>query len=108
KPYSLIANSGKSFKGSEFMGMGFVLDPKDAKYLIEKDKRNSDVLFPFLNAEDVNTRPDQSPSRWAINFFDWPLEKAETYLDCMKIVRDKVKPERQRKKENGEYVLRKP
>ena len=52
------------------------------------------MLFPYLNGEDLNSRPDQSPSRWVINFHDWPLEKAETYPDCMKIVREKVKPER--------------
>ncbi len=49
---------------------------------------------PYLNGEDLNSRPDQSPSRWVINFHDWPLERAETYPDCMKIVREKVKPER--------------
>jgi hypothetical protein len=52
------------------------------------------VLFPYLNGEDLNSRPDQSPSRWVINFHDWPLERAETYLECIKIVREKVKPER--------------
>ena len=32
-------------------------------------------LFPYLNGEDLNSRPDQSPSRWVINFFDWPLDR---------------------------------
>jgi hypothetical protein len=31
-----------------------------------------------------------------INFFDWPLEQAEQYPDCMAIVREKVKPEREK------------
>ena len=53
--------------------MGFVLEPEEAQRLIEKDPRNKDVLFPYLNGEDLNSRPDQSPSRWVINFFDWPL-----------------------------------
>ncbi len=74
--------------------MGFVLTPEEVQALIEKDPRNRDVLFPYLNGEDLNSRPDQSPSRWVINFCDWPLEGAETYPDCMKIVREKVKPER--------------
>jgi hypothetical protein len=76
--------------------MGFVLSPEEAQALIERDPRNRDVLFPYLNGEDLNSRPDQSPSRWVINFHDWPLERAETYPDCMKIVREKVKPERDR------------
>ena len=106
--YHLVANEGKSFKGVFVLGMGFVLEPEEAKALIEKDPRNKDVLFPYLNGEDLNSRPDQSPSRWVINFFDWPLEKAENYPDCMAITREKVLPERQRKNPDGTYVLRKP
>jgi hypothetical protein len=85
--------------------MGFVLEPGEAQLLIEKDPRNKDVLFPYLNGEDLNSRPDQSPSRWVINFFDWPLDResapmgytghvAAEYPDCLAIVETKVKPER--------------
>jgi hypothetical protein len=94
KPYRLADNADKSFQGSIVLGMGFVLEPQEALALIEKDPRNRDVLYPYLNGEDLNSRPDQSPSRWVINFHDWPLEQAELYHDCMKIVREKVKPER--------------
>lgn len=96
KPYRLKANEGKSFQGSIVLGMGFVLTPEEAQRLIEKDPRNKDVLFPYLNGEDLNSRPDQSPSRWVINFFDWPIEKARQYPDCFRIVEEKVKPERMR------------
>jgi hypothetical protein len=94
KPYTLVANLGKSFQGSNVLGMGFTMEPEEAQALIKKDPRNRDVLYPFLNGEDLNSRPDQSPSRWVINFHDWPLERAETYPDCIKIVREKVKPVR--------------
>ncbi|MGI8485111.1 MAG: type IIL restriction-modification enzyme MmeI, partial [Thermomicrobiales bacterium] len=53
-----------------------------------------DVLFPFLGGEDLNSRPDQSPSRWVINFRDWPIEKARGYPDCFRIIEEKVKPDR--------------
>ena len=55
---------------------------------------NKDILFPYLNGEDLNSRPDQSPSRWVINFHDWPLELTATYPDCISKLREKVKPER--------------
>ncbi len=93
-PYRLVTNFPLSFTGSKLDAIGFVLTPEEAQILIEKDSRNREVLFPFLNGEDLNSRPDQSPSRWAINFHDWSLEQAETYRDCMQIVREKVKPER--------------
>jgi len=107
-PYRLVANRGRSFIGSYVLGMGFVLTSEEAWALIEKDPRNRDVLFPYLNGEDLNSRPDQSPSRWVINFHDWPLEQAEAYPDCWKIVEERVRPERQRRKDDGEYALRKP
>jgi hypothetical protein len=80
-----------------------VLTLDEAQRLIDKDPRNKDVLFPYLNGEDLNSRPDQSPSRWVINFFDWPLDResapedydgpvASDYSHCMSIVREKVKP----------------
>src|SRR2546421_7116361 len=76
--------------------MGFVLESEEALALIEKNIRNKDVLFPYLNGEDLNSRPDQSPSRWVINFHNWSLEQAETYPDCIEIVREKVKPQREK------------
>ena len=57
-PHRLAANAGKSFIGSYVLGMGFVLEPEEAQRLIEKDPRNRDVLFPYLNGEDLNSRPD--------------------------------------------------
>jgi hypothetical protein len=93
-PYRLKANEDKSFIGSYVLGMGFVLTPEEAQRLVEKDASNKDVLFPYLNGEDLNSRPDQSPSRWVISFFDWPIEKAKEYPDCFHIVEEKVKPER--------------
>lgn len=93
-PFRLKANECKSFQGSIVLGMGFVLTTEEAESLISKDLRNKDVLFQYLNGEDLNSRPDQSPSRWVINFFDWPLEKAMEYPDCLRIVEEKVKPDR--------------
>src|SRR5690606_25589045 len=94
KPYPLAANKGKSFQGSIVLGKGFLLSPEDAQKLIEKDPRNKDVLFPYLNGDDLNNDPEQKPSRWVINFFDWDEEKAKTYPDCYEIVERLVKPER--------------
>lgn len=92
--HRLVVNAGQSFIGSFLNGTGFVLTPEEAQALIDKDSRNRDVLFPYLNGEDLNSRPDQSPSRWVINFHDWPLERAEEYPDVLAIVREHVKPHR--------------
>ena len=105
RPYRLAANHGKSQIGSYVLGMGFVLEPEEAQRLLDKDPRNRDVLFPYLSGEDVNSRWDQSPSRWVINFRDWPIEKAMEYSDCFEIVERLVKPDRARLA-NGDATAR--
>ncbi|MFD1255227.1 Eco57I restriction-modification methylase domain-containing protein [Mucilaginibacter terrae] len=114
-PFPLKANAKKSFQGSIVLGKGFVLSPQEAEALIKNNPRNKSVLYPYLNGDDLNNDPEQRPSRWVINFFDWSEEKARTYPDCFEIVEKHVKPERQRWKldenENeiiGTYALRKP
>jgi hypothetical protein len=94
--YRLMENTGKAFQGSNVVGLGFMMPPQEARDLIQRDPRNADVLFPYLNGEDLNNSPDQSPSRWVINFSDLPLEAAADYSDCLAIVRERVKPNRDR------------
>lgn len=92
-PYKLKQNEHKSFIGSYVLGKGFVLEPEEAQVLIQKKPKNKEVLFPYLNGDDLNNRPDQSPSRWVINFFDWEEEYCrKNYPDCFEIVERLVKP----------------
>lgn len=74
-PKPLQANAGKSFIGSYVLGMGFTMSPEDAQSHITRDARYAEVLFPYLNGEDLNSHPQQQPSRWVINFWDWPLDR---------------------------------
>jgi hypothetical protein len=115
KPMPLLSNKGKSFIGSYVLGMGFILSPEQAEKLIKKEPRNKEVIFPYLNGDDLNSDSEQKPSRWVINFFDWDENKAKTYPDCYEIIERLVKPERQRWKKDDEgneiigiYALRKP
>lgn len=138
-PYRLKSNGRKSFVGSYVLGLGFVISPEKAAELIKNNPVNRACLFPYLNADDLNSRPDQSPSRWVINFYDWPLSRtadgvwmtadercrklwlrdgvvpadypysvAADYPDLLKIIEEKVKPERTRKGDDGDYQLRYP
>ncbi len=76
-PFRLRANEGKSFQGSIVNGMGFLLSSEEAEELILQNPANQAVLFPYLTGDDLNSRSDQSPSRWVINFKDWPRRRAE-------------------------------
>ena len=61
--------------------------------------------MPHINGEDLNSRPDLSPGRCVINFFDWPLDRdsapddyegsvAADFPECLAIVDAIVKPQR--------------
>jgi hypothetical protein len=87
-------NQRKSFHGSKLDGIGFTLSHEAADSLIDRDFKNADVIYGFLNGEDLNSRPDCSPGRKVINFSDWPLERAQQYPDCLRLVVERVKPYR--------------
>src|SRR5690606_9193019 len=63
---------------------------------LKKNSRNEDVLFPYLNGQDLNSRPDCSASRWVINFHDWSEDRAKSYPECYERVLRLVKPEREK------------
>lgn len=94
EPKRLPQNEGKAFIGDYVLGLGFLLEPEEAEALLARDPRNRDCLFPYLNGEDLNSHPEQKPSRWVICFHDWPLERAKQYPDLLWIVEQRVKPQR--------------
>ena len=108
RPQSLNSNADQSFQGSIVLGKGFVMTPDEAQALIDRDERNEDVLFPYMGGEDLNQSPTLTAPRWVINFFDWPIERAQEYPDCFNIVEERVKPYRQEKKRDGSFVRRRP
>ena len=94
-PLQLVESTGQSFKGSEVVGNGFVMTKDEADFLVTQNDNNRNVIFPYLSGDDLNSRPDQKPSRYVINFFNWELEEVKKkYPDCYDIVLKKVKPER--------------
>lgn len=108
KPERLNENQGIAFIGCYVLGKGFILDPKEAAEWIAADSRNAEVLFPYLNGDDLNSRPDCSSSRWVVDFNNWTENKAAEYVIPFSRLLESVKPERQRKKSDGSYVLRRP
>lgn len=107
-PTRLKSNESLAFQGSIVLGMGFVLAPEEAAQMIAADSRNAEVIFPYLNGRDLNSSPFRNPSRNVIFFWDWSEEKSRTYDQPWRWIEERVKPDRQRRKENGQFVLRSP
>ena len=94
--HRLAAYRGLSFQGSNVLGMGFVLTPMEAQEMILADAQNAEVVKPYLVGEDLNQRPDWSPSRWVINFRDWEIDQAKKYSAPFERIDRLVRPERAR------------
>lgn len=72
-PRTLNTNLGLSFQGSIVLGKGFVLEIEQAERMLAANPELSAALFPYLNGEDLNNELGQRPSRWVINYHDWPI-----------------------------------
>lgn len=94
EPKTLNENTKRVFQGSIFLGEGFLLSHTEARALIEADPCNQEVIFPVLIGQEVNNNPAQEPGRSIINFFDWPIERAQLYAAAFDRALNLVKPER--------------
>lgn len=95
-PTALKENEDVSFIGCNIVGKGFIVTREQVNEWIKTDPRNKEVLFPYLNGEDLNSNPDSSASRWVIDFNDWSEEKAKSYAAPYKHLLQYVKPEREK------------
>ena len=103
-PKTLESNASFSFQGCITRGIGFVIERELADSFINQDSTNREVIYPYLNGDDLNSDPMQKPSRWAINFWDWPEEKARDYPLPFQWLEENVKEGRLRRHSDGRYV----
>lgn len=91
----LTPNAKHAFIGPVINGKGFLLTEPEAKALLAKGSKWGEVIRPYLVGEDVLGRPDHGPRRWVIDFGFRTLEECEReFPDAVEIVRERVKPHR--------------
>lgn len=101
-PASLSENQNICFIGYGIYGAGFTFDDSESdatsllemERLIQKNPKNKEVIFPYLGGDAFLRNPDQSHSRYVINFGMKSLEEAQLWPDLLEIVKEKVKPYR--------------
>ncbi|MCA9604039.1 MAG: hypothetical protein KC619_00465, partial [Myxococcales bacterium] len=98
----LYANRGLSFKGSVILGNGFIISPEARLRLVHQDSLNADVIRPYIGGKELNASPTQAHTDYVINFRDMTLEEAKAWPELLSIVRDLVKPERDRLRDNAD------
>jgi len=95
-PSNLRANVGHAFYGPVPIGMGFVVEPELALNLRAQMAGGDQVVRAYLTGTDITEDPAQSPRRWVIDFGVRSLEEADKFRPALSIVRERVKPERDR------------
>jgi len=96
----LPANRGSAFQGPIPVGAGFVLTPAEADMLLARDDADyAQVVRPYLIGQDIAEDPQQRPRRFVIDFAARALEEAAAFPAALEIVRERVKPERERNRD---------
>ncbi|CAI9402716.1 hypothetical protein AESSP_00857 [Aestuariimicrobium sp. T2.26MG-19.2B] len=95
-PHRLSENKGIAFEGCKLRGTGFIVESTEAHEWIATHAANRNVLFPYLNGDDLNSRSDASASRWVIDFTGLSLSDAEDFSLPFARVSQAVRGERRR------------
>ncbi|WP_027474646.1 Eco57I restriction-modification methylase domain-containing protein [Curvibacter gracilis] len=97
EPYKLESNKGLASTGTGVNGKGFILSVDERNEFVLADSRNQGVIQPYLTSQDINQRPDSSPSRFIINFGNMAEDAAKLFelpyarvAELVKPVRDKL------------------
>lgn len=95
RAHPLAVNEGRAFYGCLPGDLGFMLKPAEAAALLDgKPASWRDVVRPYLIGNDLTKNPEQRPSRWVIDFGHRTLEQAMQFPEALDIVRERVKPSR--------------
>jgi hypothetical protein len=105
-PFRLAVNPYFS-KGSQVYGQGFVFDDTDpnanpVSALQEIREYNESRIFPMFGGIDLNQQPVLTPQKWVVNVSDINSEDELKRLPTIyRLLRSKVKPERDRLPDNA-------
>jgi hypothetical protein len=104
-PACLGANAGRSFKGCDIYGAGFLFDSTDnggttgtiaeMKSLLAANPNNRSRIRAYMGGEDVLNSPTLTEGRYVIDFEDLSEDAAWAWPELMQIVETRVRPDRE-------------
>ncbi len=89
------ARSQACYQGQTHGHEGFLLTPDEAHALIQASKRNFDVIFPYLTANELLSSIPPQPQRYVIDFHPKSLDEAKRYTTVFKRIKTLVLPTRE-------------
>ena len=105
RPLSVAVERSRPLQGNEdhaFYGVipgaaGFVLEPEEAERLLHgRPPEWGEIIRPYLTGDDLMSDPQHAARRWIIDFGHRTLEEAEQFPQALTIVRERVKPQKDR------------
>lgn len=96
-------DSEACYQGQTHGHEGFLLTPEEARTIIGQSAENSEVLFPYLIANDLLGNKPPAPGRYVIDFHPRDLFGASRHNVPFERVSDLVLPARQEAAENEEH-----
>ncbi len=107
--WRLNSNMSLFFNGSKLNASGFIIDLNEARAIIACDEQYKTVIRPFYSGKKICSDPMLMPDRAVVDFSTLTIEEAERRFPlALRIIEERVKPERQRRDLQGNFVLRAP
>jgi len=85
------------FQGQTHGHSGFLLSIKRGNELINKDKRNSNIIKPFLIGDVLVSKFNSQADRFVIDFSLFDILESASYKEPFEIVKSLVLPEREKR-----------
>ena len=110
KQLEINAREGRCFQGQTHGQMAFLMSISEAQLLLAREPRYSEVVFPFLIANDLIASKTSKPSRCVIDFQNHDVLEASTFPEVFKRVKSLVLPAREKaaakEEKRNEMVLK--
>jgi type II restriction/modification system DNA methylase subunit YeeA len=100
----LASNSGANvcYQGQTHGHEGFLLSPAQAEVILRGSASNSEVIFPYMTADDLLTTKPPQAERYVIDFHPRDVIAAGKYLAPFQRIKETVLPTREEAAEEEE------
>lgn len=91
---NINADSKVCYQGQTHGHKGFLLPPLEAIKMIQRNKKNQKILFPYLIGDELLSSSTPKPERYVIDFQSMDLINASTYPEPFQYIKKHVFPEK--------------